>query len=1193
MLRSGKAANRPLASNAFWKKLIKPRKGTSFPDTLCIPDDRRNRNYQPFEVLTVETFRMLCPEFEWEASPVWGDKGADFLGVGARVSIAALNLRLHWIIVGQVKRRRRPPEGNFGDELKKLGKWSIGRPSSALLPNDLTTSPISGVIFVISTDRKSYLAELQKNLADPYESIHYTGPKYVIDADRLLAYWAADLDWFRSTVGEAVTPAELEELVAELSTIALDFDPQLDVTADVPRSALAGKAIRCSLEIHSVNPLPVTRFFIRYRPSMSDSDPIQVVRPTRMASPAGIPALITGTDFSTVEIWLRCYVAGRRDLGLIEILDYKTGSVTSTVDLGSVDVEASFEPPYYREPNLRHFEFAVVQIAEAVNGQLSAFSITGVGGAGKSRLCEEIVDYAADLGFAWVSLRQENAATRGRQLLRRVMSTLCPGRSEITSIETIIDHIRHTVEPSSDEFIAALQMYLTDDQTDVNPQAIAAALTALIVPTLHHRPLILHLHDLHWAGTELFTILHLMLDQLRLNEQRLKNGLVVLLEGRNREALRSATGEFRPPDEWLRFLAAAGLPNRAVEPWSEQRCVAYLRMAMRARTDATRPIEPERIPLDAELIEYVIRHAKGNPMHLMEQLRLMHKLGIVRSHSNGFLYVATVLPQDLDTPSDVLELIRARVALFRATAAAVIDMVVLFAKLGRTVSRALYDSVYDALDTPNARTLLEQLEVITIPRRDDESVEFVHENYFNALSNENIPPDSPLLARATSWFESRPLTPRETADFCRLLFLQRAPDYPKIIGIIFWALDESVAAETGVITEQLLRHLLRIPEGYRRTTRFDDATVRFELAASLTQVGSWEEAYRELESVVALTEPHRRRSAAALHWISAKAEMSSISVSLQSPEGAVAAADDAIQEVPIVLPAMPQIQRQLETQLAKAWHRKAVALWFDGRVVEAAPLQRKAFVLTRARQDDRENVVALREIGTLAFHRNLRLGVRLMEKSVVKAKAIGHSAGEIYNDHAQWLMGRIVAAGLDRDARVMAACLDEARTLHHASMHYAMLFDGVLAALDAGAASAWLCRLDEAHVWFRTASAIATQAQLLDEAWKARLNLAQVERELGREEEAALNATEAVAIMRRGLDVNPSKRSARRALMALPLAHALRLGAARAEIAPYLPPVRLQWMDDWMARPSFISRRSESQQVIHVRRSVYDYFLMN
>jgi hypothetical protein len=176
----------------------------------------------------------------------------------------------------------------------------------------------------------------------------------------------------------------------------------------------------------------------------------------------------------------------------------------------------------------------------------------------------------------------------------------------------------------------------------------------------------------------------------------------------------------------------------------------------------------------------------------------------------------------------------------------------------------------------------------------------------------------------------------------------------------------------------------------------------------------------------------------------------------------------------------------------------------------------------------------------------------------------------------------------------MKMALAAGRALHHQCMLRFTIYEAVLAALVAGSASAWLKELNESHVWFRSAAAMSVQARLEDEAWKSRLNLAQVAFEGGMRTEVEINAREAVNIIAEGLSVNPKMRAARRSLMTLPLLHALRMNAVRpTDLRAYVDAAQMQWLSDWSRRPSFLTPRRKPQQVLHVRRDDFDYFLLN
>ena len=1189
-----------LVAKPFWDPLVASdslRPGHDFPDALTIPGDLRGANYQPLEVLVAETFRATCPEFEWEATPAGGDRGADFIGCGATVSIVPMHCTLYWIVVGQVKRTSRPDVAIFEAELKKLGRWLENAPPSHLFPAELGTSPVSTVLFVVSTERTASLTTIRERLRDPYTAMGFTGQTHVISANRLLTYWAARPEWFERILRHALSPSVLSNLLAQLALVPLTSDPAFKMSVRTPERALGGKPIRCVIEVQAQEPFPVNRYRLRYRQAAAHDDPMHVARPSVLASDRGIASSVAAGDTTRFEFWLRCFAPGRRELGTIELLD-ESGAILAEKNLGAVDVESSFEAPYFAPPHQEELVWATERSKEAAaHREIIAFAVTGAGGAGKSRLCQEIIDIAADAGFEWVSARQDNAPTSGRQLIRRVMSTLSATDDDrIDDASRVIARIRRTVAPASAELVAAIQTYFKDDQGDVAVDHVATALASLLAARMRQRPVILHLHDLHWAGAELFTVLRLTLEYLRMSERKLPHGIVLMFEGRNQEALRSETGDYRPPDEWLRFLAGMGLPERRVRSWTAAECRQYLVSSIRAGIAPEDNIDPDRVPLHQELIDYVIRFARGNPMHLIEQLKRMNALGIVKHHEKGFLYVSGSLPEDFVTPKDILKLIRERLALYRQRAPLIVDLLVLFAKIGRVVSRALYDHLVTVARIPNSDDILQEIDIVGVPRAHDAVIEFVHENYFRALRQERLPHQSPLVALAQEWYERQPLTAHQKAELARLLFLASRPDYVRMLEVVRDALDEARETDDGRLSEELLRDLLRIPAGYRGDPSLADVPLEWELANVLTQVSSWEDALDHLDRLAGDAWARRHDPLLLLYWIKAKAEAANIYVSLQRPDDAIAAVDAALPLAEAAIATAPQaIRDELLTQMEKLWHRKAVALWYDGRANDALPLQRRALTFARSRGDRKELAVTLREIGTNLYHHHPRLGVRVMERSIEAGREANIYYSGILLAEAQTLMGQMLAAMSATSAHdVMKAALETSRELHHRCMLRFTIYEAVLAALVAGSASAWLGELNESHVWFRSAAAMSVQARLDDEAWKSRLNLAQVAFQGGMRTEIEINAREAVKIIRKGLDVNPAMRAARRSLMALPLLHALRMQAVRpAEVRAYVDATPMQWLSDWSRRPPFLAPRRQPQQVLHVRRGDYDYFLLN
>lgn len=1170
------------ACHSFWDLMLRNVYGRDLRglDFITQPD----RKYQVFEVLVVDVLRRWSSGITWEVTPVSADAGIDFTGEREALRLSVFgSVELRWKVVGQVKRMRAPKEETLMRALAAVRE--VARHDT-----------VSGAMLVISSDAN---AERITRLLEKDTVWHeYTGPKWHVPAERFLACFAADSARLRNITAACYTLDEQQTIESFLSQVEGKFNPEVTAEVDRPNVAQAGRLIRCSVSLRSLSPLPQTRFRLRYRPSPDERNIIEVVRPSRLASNEGVVTSLNGPERRNQVIWLRSFAPGKRLLGSIEVLDLDNHVCTS-VDLGEIEVKPFLEPPYYEAPNRAYERDVVDRIGAAHSGRVEALAVTGAGGAGKSRFCERIVDIAVDSGFAWVSIGQENAHTNGRQMISRLMSSLAPCHSEPFAVaENLLTSVTHLLSRVRPEIVQSLRTYLREDGGSVDQDHIATALLALIVEHVRDCPLVIHLHDLHWAGGEAFSILGQTIEYLRRNEHNLRHGVLFVFEGRSRESLLDEEARtFRVPEEWFNFLRTGGLVNIHIRPWSGDECSEYLSRILEAPVDKARPLDVNALPLHQELIAHVRDRAQGNPMHLVEQLKRLYEMGFVRQRDNGILYVHKGLPKSFDTPPRVEDLIRARVDYYQRIDAQAVEMLAVLARIGRRVPGSLFADLMQRARLTRRLPLLQQMDIAAVPGEGSSTFEFAHENYFQVFRSQAIEASSRVLRTAIRLYDgTEDLSTQQKAEYIRLVGAAGGASRKKTVGMIVTGIHESRLAEDDFLLEEFIRRFLALDSSAQRAAGIEPLDAKYELGEVMTRTGNWDDVRRELEGIVEET-TSRRGIVSAYHCIRSKAELANVYVSLQDTDAAIRYADEGLHLLEAILPQAGELSSQLLPLRDKLWHRKAVALWFDGRAKEAIRWQWHSYRSTLRRNESYELTTVLREIGTLLLHRNPRFGNRLLQRALDLGRTLPNFHHEaVFIIEAQLTMGRLLDA-VDGGAASSAieALHRDAEAIHHRCMRQLTRYEATIAALVCGAAAGYLSEFEEAHQWFRTAANISVQSELAEEVWKSRLNLAQVAFEMGRVEEATLNAEEAADVILRGLRAGSrANRESRRSLMALPLAHVIRIAGRKViddALREGLVQKPLPSFDDWASRPGFRDRAS--QQVLHVRSGNSDYFLMN
>ena len=1130
----------------------------------------------------VDVLKRWAGGLDWEVTPVSHDGGVDFIGTHEPIRLSLFeDVTIDWRIFGQVKRMATTRRDDIDLAFTKMKR--------VVQETFLAGRQVVGVMFVISSETER---ETVQRLVEETWDV-YKGPRWYDSAERFLGCFSAERNRIEEITANCFTSEERDVVRQYLSNVTPKFDPSVKgELLDPAQQGQTGKPILRRIGLRSTAPVPVMRFRLRYQKAKGERNLVEVTRPSTLVTAKGFEIILDGAENRHFDLWLRSFVPGRRRLGTLEILD-KDGRPCGKVDLGAIHLLSFMEPRYYAGPNEPEEREAKRYIDSAQSGHLETVAVLGSGGSGKSRFCEHLVDRAVNEGFTWIASGQTNSATNGRELVRSVFNWLTTRTSDgPASNGDVIDVLGRIVAGRSD-IGESVRQYL-DGDAPVDEDHIATALLLLVTERTRNAPTIIHLYDLHWMGSEGFAILRRLIEYLRRNDLKMRHGVLILLEGRDRESIyEPGAMAYRVPEDWFYFLNVTGLPRITMRPWSTPDCKKFIRDFITRPMDVQRPIKLASLPQQKELIEYVEQHATGNPMHLVEQLKRLHDRGIIRQYDNGLFYVRRGLPHNFRTPEKVEDLIRARIHHFKRTRPVAPELLAVLARVGRRVPAELFAFLArEAEIDAEGRATLTQMDVAHIPQSSGNVFEFRHENYFKVFREEHVDDRSPIAHAAIRWYEQQgSLSTQQKAEMVRLLDTAGRTDGGTTIELISSGMKESRAAEDDLLLEEFTRRYLTLSGVSQQKAGADAVDVRYELAKVMTRIGSWDEAATELESMIAAL-PLGREPLRTYQWVRAKAELSNVYLSQQDCDAAVDAANEGLRLIAAVSPNFKP--DRLEEKLL---HRIAVALWFDGRAREAVRWQWASYKITGRRKDPWARTTILREMGTLLYHRNPVLGTRVLQRAHDLAQSLPHFSKEpMLIIEIQMVMGKLLAAGQQRAKKeTIKHIREEAMEVYSRCQKQNTKYEATLSALVCGAASALLGDLSKAHQWFRDAAALSTQSALGDEIWKARLNLAQVALEMGERHEAKLHAGEALEGILSGLTKgDPANRAARRALMGIPLAHVARIAGPNV----LQQPIRAGIVDaaavrhsPWETRP--LSWGRGPQQVLHVRRGDYDYFLMN
>ena len=1165
----------------FWGVLRTSRRGTEFNDVPFLTARDEDREFQLFEILVVEALRSLDPGRQWTISTSCAGQGIAFSGSTPPRTLNVPEAVIQRTLLGRTKRDA-VISVSLLDEIEAL---AAGVPSEQ----------VEGVIIVFGGDPVSG-TELDRlvHLAD---STPIRGTPYLLDARRFEEFWSADRPRVLDVLDRCLDENERQVLSDYLGSISPRTQTKVVSTLDRDVTGQTGKPLLCRLRLRQVNPMPRLILRAHFKRPAGRSH-VEVVLPSKLAGP-GVEVCLEGGQALEMEIRLRCLVPGRQKLGQLEVRSLR-GVLIETVDLGDCEFEPIFEPPYFDQPNRGEHESLSGKLREVMNGAVQVVAILGGGGSGKSKFCEAVATEAVDLGLGWVRIRHPNSVTDQRRLICKLLDRLLESDGPRPLSERVVERLRCVLSPFPEEHRRLLTEYLDDRTASVAVEVVAMALFALISERIEKQPLLIHLHDLHWADGETLAILGETIDMLHRSQARFHPGVLFLLEGRDRESLRLQSGLFRPPEHWISFLDDQGYEALTLSAWTRAASSDFLDWVLEYREAASDGKLTSRLPLFEQLCEHILESSAGNPMHIIEQLKALIERNYARVSERGTVYLSDTIPEHLETPSETSKLIESRLDFLRSTIPDAADLLVVLGKIGRRLPGSLFRFICSAEPMPETLAALHRVDMSNVPRHAADEFEFAHENYYQVCRDAPISGHSELLHRAIDYFERQEeLTPSEHFDAAFLMAHLDDLEASSLLDHATSGFRAAMDQNDDLLSLEFCRFLLGLPPRTLARSGLDPADLQLEQGVRQKLAANWNES---LETLKAAERSFAERDASLetiVKRLACKADIVNALVTLMQTDEALAEVDRALHLIDATIADArslpPAIAQQLEASRERFWHRRAVTLWYDGRHSQAAGWQRLAYSSARRRGDRNTQAICLREFGTLLLHRSPTSGRHRLQQGIELLRESGEKHHEPFLLlEAELLIAELlIAHWIEGETDGLAELKRRAQSLHFRCQEKAAVFEAPIAALVAGAACGLTDRLEEAHHWFKLATSTAMRARSYDEIWKGRLNLGQVCFALGAVDEARIHATEAARFLQVGLsDGDWASRSHRRVMLDQPLRHCLRLNPRlTSELARYLVAPDSDG-GEGPSRPGAITGSGEPAQVLHVRHGEADYYLL-
>lgn len=1194
----------------IWDSL---REVTRFTPPAVISQGVHGR-YQLLEVLMARIMSLLQPDYEWTVTRVSQDHGMDFVGRHVLFDVPALDLRSEDTITGQCKRARTVQSPG------RAVAWDVLRMVPAVRPSHIILAMASHVSPALRNQTLEYLTTTF------HRQVTYLG---IEEIDYLIRRYLHQLrPLFEQVLGERA-PVVLAHFSVPRGSV---ITPEVGMRA--PVIGETGKPFEVIVQVRSGG-TPLDEFRLRWEwaESRRDDEPpalLRLLTPLAAARPEGVPFSHGERLAASVPIKLVGYHPGFQDLGSLVLLSASGAEVFRT-PLGSIELVDQYHPPFYRAPFtplLNEFDEAWQQ---ARSGHTQCIAVIGAGGAGKSRLCQELGFQVEQDGGSYISRSHPNHLDRPYQIFGDLLRALVPDPPSLEEPGTVVLRQLQARNAGLAERVAPTLGLLYHDAGEgptaatFDRGALVQALCLLLLDVSRHQPLLVHISDCHWAQRGALDVFTDIRDRLaELPDGRLRRILFVF-EGRSRESLPGAPAGEVGTMAWETFVAQTARPVLEVLPLDRAQSVGFLKSLFESTQGEARRVPRDLIPLQDELIEEIRRCGEGNPFHLIEQLKLLRHQGVVAcNRRTGLLYLAGPLHGKYEVPRNVSELIRLRLDYLRRRHPGAGVLLAACGLVRDRIPGLLYNHLRERLapDVPEAEILA--TDFLQRPLEPLGEVSFRHENYYRVVRGIELPaPDRERVVRAwLEWLDARGGDSVEER-FERALVLERAasPPLEEIRSLLSEALAKADAAHQYVLARRVAEHLLpALQAAHRITGAAGDLLGVLRVERRLTHLlgltGSWLERDHMLRGLVErmrglLASPSAPgddawRGEVENMLYACLVSQANVWIDTLRHHEAIRLMEAAVPELRSRMRAAPASGTPLAVDWARLYlqgkNRLGVATWFDGRHAAARPLLRAGFRESRALGDQVYTFHNLLDYATLCIHRDPRRASVLLGECLAmldRWEGAPPLPRHRYLTQFQRAMAELLAstrnaAGLQARARELA---EELQAIYLNSVREGYVHEQGGASLVAGVCCA-IGEEPEAVSWFMRAIRTSHTSYLREFLWKAHLNLAQLCLELppaGREG-AGQHAEQAQRILEEDLVLRAEDddRRHRRSLYLLPLAQLVRvwdaLGDERAgSVRASFPDVRSFFTAGSVLRPD----RHRRGQVLHATRGESDYFLIS
>jgi tetratricopeptide (TPR) repeat protein len=1097
--------------------------------TDFVPDgirhDKSATEFQLFEVLTTLLMSRIEADFEWTVTPLRNDQGVDFYGKKPLLAIPGFGGASYWVIAGQCKTN-----------------WKADEP----LPSDLFALVASQqphkvlIVFMTSLSQKKIRDAKKRFHETSHRDCYFLGLKDMVSLMRM--YYQDVLPLLSKTL-DSEKEAVLRSFLLEAQEPRSD---DLAIKIHKANSVLAGTPFVVQVDVESVLlcKQPVT---VRWR----FSGDAMLIRPMELLTSSGYKLGADQRFASTLEMKIVTYAVGEVPLGdLIFEID---GLEVKTVSLGMIKALDQYHPIFFWPPYQKHRQRFLQLFEEIQTGAPLGVAITGHGGAGKTRLCQELGYLAEQKGAELISISHPQDLAYPYKVFGLLAQQLAglPAWA-LDPQKAIENHIRSfnaELYRRARGTIAAI--FSGESGTGVfDREAMVQVLLLLLLERAQARTYVLHFSDLHWASGESLAVFGELLLRSKRSERNYRAPVLFLFEGRvqttvqNESSPRQDGSTFearRSTAVFEGFIQKYELERMEMKPLTAVESVGFLTHLFENSQSIERRIQDRLIPHQEVLIKEIARYGAGNPFHMVEQIKLLRSEGVVtRNQRTGLIHLIVRPKANYQVPTSVRELVSLRLAFLKDTLpqlALLIKAVGLVkdridSGLFRELRRSLAPSVDDAV--------IQEVEILNA---NDGEVGFRHENYYQVVRDAPLSPRErrKLTKIYLRWFQkTKANTAERLYEEALVRMLCEPADLERVKLLLGKSLQKAEAAHQYQLAIEIVRKSLEAPRersgGNKRAQVTDvlaNTTLRMKLGAFSLDVQDWSLGAQQYEAAIKNIDEYTETTFAIMPASRARLNFAKTNamLGLANCQTDLGRSHLSIQ---LLSSAKEMCEAYFKTGEHKSLEKWAVlysdilnrlgeANWMDGNYdaalnwLEQAIANVEGRILHTKTQTLRLHINLL-DYGAVLLHRDPAKAVRMLKKSVSLIPAKGWSPRYRLLSLTTLFIGEIVYRYLiDGNSDAVRWYLEnEAIPQFEGDFQRAEFYGFKQEQVAAGLMMAiCLSLLDKATAvrWYMETIEVSFQSNNLEWLWRAHLNLAQYLLRHGDSESGIFHASQALQLL--------------------------------------------------------------------------------